>query len=695
MRKRYYLALIYFSIHSLFVMAQSDPRTDSLLASLKYQKNDTGRVNTLNLLSRGYLRINNIPGAKKYAADALVLAEKLAFKNGIKNAINNTGNIQNQLGNINYSQGNYAAAIKNYLLSLSLYEKTGARGAIGYAYLHIGQVYWVQRKFSDASGNYSFALKIFEEISDKNGKAAIYNNMGLVYENQGQFQEALKYYFDAIKMYEEIGNKGAMIDRYFNIGFLYEDQGNYPEALKNHQAALRISEELGYKNGIAAAKSNIGNIYNNQSDYAEALANYLVADQLFKEAGNQEGLALAYLNLGGVYTDLGDYSKARQHLNDALSLSKELEISENIKIAYELMTKLDSATGNWKGALENHKAYILYRDSLSGEEVNNKIMQAQMQYDFNKKGDSLQFQQSLTESRLRQQTLLSTQQHQTLLLREKELAMQQLQMEKDSAEFAASKAASDRNQGQLALLQKEKEVQTLDLIRQKQLKKYLLAGLALMLILGFFIYRNYRNRQQLKLQLLRNKIASDLHDDIGSTLSSISIFSQMARDPAKEITPLIETIGEHSRKMLDAMADIVWTINPENDQFEKIILRMRSFAYELLGAKNIDFEFIADEEVAKLKLPMDVRKNLYLIFKEATNNMVKYSGASKAMFTISGEKKIMTLMIRDNGKGFDIQTSRGGNGLKNMKKRAEEIGAKISIDSHPGDGTTIELSIAV
>jgi len=122
---------------------------------------------------------------------------------------------------------------------------------------------------------------------------------------------------------------------------------------------------------------------------------------------------------------------------------------------------------------------------------------------------------------------------------------------------------------------------------------------------------------------------------------------------------------------------------------------MRSFAYELLGAKKIDFEFLADEEVTRMKLSMDVRKNLYLIFKEATNNLVKYSGADKALFNIKGERNNLTMLIHDNGKGFDTHQSTTGNGLKNMKKRAEEIGAQFLIDSKPGDGTTIELRIAV
>jgi signal transduction histidine kinase len=169
----------------------------------------------------------------------------------------------------------------------------------------------------------------------------------------------------------------------------------------------------------------------------------------------------------------------------------------------------------------------------------------------------------------------------------------------------------------------------------------------------------------------------------------------MAQQQSKETIPMLDTIGESSRKMLDAMADIVWTINPENDQFEKIILRMRGFAYELLGAKQIDFEFDADESVTKMKLPMDLRKNLYLIFKEATNNLVKYSGADKATFALKEEKNTLSMLIRDNGKGFDTNIVTEGNGLKNMKKRAAEIGGKLLVESFPGIGTTVQLRVAV
>jgi two-component system, NarL family, sensor histidine kinase UhpB len=296
-------------------------------------------------------------------------------------------------------------------------------------------------------------------------------------------------------------------------------------------------------------------------------------------------------------------------------------------------------------------------------------------------------------ARQRQQSLLIKEQQLDLLNREKQL--QQLQLEKSEVNMQFQKSETDKKQNQLVLLNKEKELQFVQLRKQKQLKNYFIGGICLLLLLSLILYRNYRVRQQLKLQTLRNKIASDLHDDVGSTLSSISIFSQMAQQQSKEVIPMLETIGDSSRKMLDAMADIVWTINPENDQFEKIILRMKSFAFELLGAKNIDFEFMADEDVARFNVPMEVRKNLYLIFKEATNNMVKYARADKAFFSMTGEKNNLVMMIRDNGRGFDVKQPTQGNGLKNMMRRAHEINADLMIDSLPGNGTTIRLSLAI
>ena len=141
------------------------------------------------------------------------------------------------------------------------------------------------------------------------------------------------------------------------------------------------------------------------------------------------------------------------------------------------------------------------------------------------------------------------------------------------------------------------------------------------------------------------------------------------------------------------MSDIVWTINPHNDSFDKIIFRMRSLTYNLLKAKKIECTFKSDEELSKINLSMEIRKNFYLIFKEALNNLVKYSEASRASVLVTFENRIVSFVIRDNGIGFDNDSLNSGNGISNMKKRAEEINAELNIESVPGVGTSIQLNL--
>lgn len=220
--------------------------------------------------------------------------------------------------------------------------------------------------------------------------------------------------------------------------------------------------------------------------------------------------------------------------------------------------------------------------------------------------------------------------------------------------------------------------------------------LVAIIVIGLlFAFYRYRIEQILLLQRIRNKIAADLHDDIGSTLNSISIFSEVARKDQTKRDQSLQTIGESSRKIVDSLSDIVWSINPENDSFDKIIFRMRSLSYNLLKAKKIECSFHADESLSGIKLPMDIRRNFYLIFKEALNNLVKYSQAAHASVLISREHGSITCVVRDDGVGFDSTQEYAGNGLSNMKKRAEEIGAILSIDSTVGKGACIELNLKI
>lgn len=198
------------------------------------------------------------------------------------------------------------------------------------------------------------------------------------------------------------------------------------------------------------------------------------------------------------------------------------------------------------------------------------------------------------------------------------------------------------------------------------------------------------------LLLQRERISHDLHDDVGTTLNSISVFSALALQQISAVNPqsipILERIGDASRHLIEVMNDIVWVVNPQNDKFENVILRMRLFAADLLMPNNIQLHFNADEQLNQVHLTIEQRKHFYLIFKEAVNNVFKYANCSQLNIDITISKSIIYLLIADNGRGFDALNPKNGNGLKNMQKRADILRGSIVIESQGNKGTTIKLN---
>lgn len=216
----------------------------------------------------------------------------------------------------------------------------------------------------------------------------------------------------------------------------------------------------------------------------------------------------------------------------------------------------------------------------------------------------------------------------------------------------------------------------------------------------YFINKYEENRKK-QLEAVRSRISRDLHDDMGSTLQSISVMSEIVSmksksDIRQESSPFIEKIGNASREMIEKMNDIVWAVNPQNDQFENIIHHMRAFGGELLAGKDIALHFITDNSINNIKLSMEARKSFFLIYKEALNNAFKYSGAKNVTIKISKTNHTLHLIIEDDGRGFNTKESRlrtGGNGLKNMNTRAVEMNGNILIKSEKDHGTTVSLTV--
>jgi len=208
---------------------------------------------------------------------------------------------------------------------------------------------------------------------------------------------------------------------------------------------------------------------------------------------------------------------------------------------------------------------------------------------------------------------------------------------------------------------------------------------------------HYRVRQVVALERVRTRIATDLHDDIGSSLSQISILSELVRQRLDTTDPRVSQplteIAAVSSEMVAALSDIVWAINPRHDRLNELAARMRRFALDVLGARGIELEFEADPHPDHLRTSSDFRRQVYLIFKEAVNNAARHAACTRAHIRLRIWKGRLEMQLNDNGRGFHVSSAGSGNGLANMRSRAGELDGIFILDSAPGAGTGIRLSV--
>ena len=210
----------------------------------------------------------------------------------------------------------------------------------------------------------------------------------------------------------------------------------------------------------------------------------------------------------------------------------------------------------------------------------------------------------------------------------------------------------------------------------------------------FYLFRVERLKQRYEVEKLRLRIARDLHDDIGSALGSINLMSETANRKLsnaaskEEAAVAFKKISHFAHSTLESMDDIIWSINPDKDKFGDLILRMREFVIPLLEENNIEFDFKVNAD-DYTKLSMNLRRNLFLIFKEAIFNIAKHSGCSRVNIKIEIINKRLFMRVDDNGKGFDPTTPTQRNGLKNMQERAVLLAGKLRIDTMKGRGTSL------
>ena len=213
--------------------------------------------------------------------------------------------------------------------------------------------------------------------------------------------------------------------------------------------------------------------------------------------------------------------------------------------------------------------------------------------------------------------------------------------------------------------------------------------LAISVLMGAY---QYRVAKLLEMERMRLRIASDLHDDIGSSLSSIALITDMVRKdlpPGQKSGEQLRDASSAARRTADSLKDIVWLINPEHDKLDDIVLRMKDAAAKLLV--GMDYRFDCPEGTLGSVLDMEFRRQVWLIFKETLHNIAKYSHARRVDIEINAANRVFRLRVTDDGVGFDSASTVAGNGMRTLRARAAKLGGSIAISSAPGRGTVVSL----
>lgn len=580
-----------------------------------------------------------------YANKALKLAEKLKSDKEIFSSLN-------LLGLAYQTKGLYHISLDYFEKELEYLSENDLNRAK--TYHNMALTYRLLKNNADALKNELLAIKILEIINDSVLIGVVYQTMCNIYRDLGDFNKAEEYILKSINIFENIKNTGIdnrlsmLANAFCNYGNLLQMEGRLNEAVEQHIIGVQLHKHSGDLFNLAIAHENLADDYKKLKNYDEALLNYNIAKDLMQQLNSETDVGYELMNISNVYILTGNYSNALLNLDSAMNIFLRNNADSYLLEVYYSQYTIYDLLNNPANALANYKKYNVLKDSLNTEDKKSELLRLKEEFE--------------TTQKEQQITLLQTEN---------------------------------------ALQDKENQVQIV------------YRNIAILIIIigvffGILMLNRFRIKQQVKQLEIRNSIASDLHDDIGSTLSSISMYSEMVNDQIKDINPksvpLLNHISNNSKEMIEIMSDIVWAIKPANDAFKYIESRMFNFATEICNVKNIHLIFYRNETLDQFNLPMQQRRDLYLIFKEAINNAVKYSGCTEIAVRFQKIQSAFIMEITDNGVGFVKELvngnerktfTQGGNGLTNMQMRAADHNGKFDITTSPGNGTKITLALPI
>jgi tetratricopeptide (TPR) repeat protein len=346
---------------------------------------DTNKVNALNNLVL-ILMYSEPEKNYTYAKEALELSEKLNWKKGI-------GDAYHSMGVYYYTLPDYQKAINYWLRALKIREEIGNKTLISNSIGNVGLIYHKLNNYPKAVEYITRALKTDEESGNIEGVSRHLCNLGIIYSEQKKYSESTDHYLKALELAEKSKNQINTCVILNNIGLNYSDAGEYAKALEYFAKALKQCETIDNKSAVAAAYGNMGIAFEQQGDYKKALAHYQKALLMNINMNRKNGIILQYSNIGSLYTTMGKFQEAEGYLLKSLQLADSIDSQDDKKIAQYNLSRLYDTIGLHKKALEYYKVFVKTRDQMYDEEREEKLMELQATYEFNKKTALLEAEQ--------------------------------------------------------------------------------------------------------------------------------------------------------------------------------------------------------------------------------------------------------------------------------------------------------------
>lgn len=582
---------------------------------------------------------------------ALALHERNGDDDGQADVITNMASMRSALGDRD-------EALRLYAEGLAIHERIKDSLSIANDLNAIGTVHMARGDHARAVDLFARGLALQEKLNNQRGIATGRANLGVVHVNQGDFRNALVHFREALRVAEQLDDRHLMGRDLEEVGMCLEELGDTAAAMAHYKRSLSIREELRDAHGSVNVHNRIAQLHLSRGHLQQALSIYERNVALATEQELPRGLAIALVGKGEALLGTG---RSAQALMAAREAGKAAALAEDLSAqrdAAALEHRVLRALGRWKEALDAQTLFIAYNDSLVSEKNQRAALRNEYKYTYEKQAiaDSLAHASASAQEALRHE--------------------QRIAQERARRNLALGLGACSA----LAVLAFWQRARLL-----KRTNKAVLAAQEQLMA-------SERAREATE---VRMRIARDVHDQLGSDLTKLVLLSGEAREAAQGNSAAVALVANDMERIAGeanrSLGDIVWSIDPHHDSLAGLTERVRAHCERMLKWSKVGHTIYCVHEGPDRSLDPAIKRDIYLILREALNNAIKYAKAEHIDVRFHTSTMQVEFEVTDDGIGMEVQESTG-HGLGNMRSRAERSGGSLRITSRPGGGTRVSYA---